>query len=353
MLYILYGAGPPACQKEEATMKKCLISLSFAVLMVVAALTVQSGYVVAAETFTLKAVTAFPKNTHDNIPFQIWMEEVEKLVAKQYPGELKIKWVGGPEAVKTPDQVPAVQRGMVDICYTANAFYVSVLPEVDAMKLSDFTPTEERARGAWAFYNDLHEKRLGIRYLGRLGHDQKFYLYMVKPIKTADLTGFNIRVSPMYLQVIKGLGGNPVVIPLSDVYTALERKVVDGYCFVTVGLRDYGWHKQTKYLVDVPFYRGPNPIVMNLNTWNKLPKKLQDLVTEATIEAEKRAVARFEQLQKEERPLLIKEGIQIITLPPAEKEKFLRVAYEEGWKDVIQKCPQTGPELKKLLSKGK
>jgi TRAP-type C4-dicarboxylate transport system substrate-binding protein len=324
-------------------------------LLVLLTFAVPAAFAGAAirEAFTLKAVTAFPKNTSDNIPYQIWVETVEQMVAKKYPGELKIQWIGGPEAVKTPDQVQAVQRGMVDICYTANAFYVSLLPEVDAMKLSEFNPTEERARGAWAYFNDLHEKRLKIHYLGRLGHDQKFYLYLNKPIKTADLTGLNIRVSPMYLQVIKGLGGNPIVIPLTETYVALERHVVDGYCFVTVGVRDYGWQKVTKYIVDVPFYRGPNPILINLATWNGLPKKLRDLLTEATIEAEKKAVARFEELQARERPLLIKEGIQVIELPRAEKEKFLKVAFDEGWKDVIQKNPKTGPELKKLLTRSK
>ena len=107
----------------------------------------------------------------------------------------------------------------------------------------------------------------------------------------------------------------------------------------------------TKYIVDVPFYRGPNPLLVNLNTWNKLPKKFQDLLTDAAKEAEKKAVARFEELTKEERPLLIKDGIKVIELPPPEKEKFLKVAYDEGWKDIIAKCPQTGPELKKLLTK--
>lgn len=303
------------------------------------------------ETITLKAVTAFPRNAPDNIPFQMFSEAVERMVSQKYPGELKIQYIGGPEAVKMQDQVQALQRGMVDIVFTANAFYVSMLPEADAMKLSEFNPTEERARGVTAYWNDLHEKRLKIHFLGRLGHDQKFYLYLNKPIKTADLTGLNIRVSPMYLQVVKALGGNPVVIPLTETYIALERNVVDGYGFVTVGVRDYGWHKLTKYILDVPFYRGPNPLLVNLNTWNKLPGKLQDLMTEAAIEAEKKAVVHFEDLSNKERPLLIKEGIQVITLPPAEREKFIRVAYDEGWKDVIQKSPQTGPELKKLLTK--
>jgi len=331
-------------------MKKMIVSLIFAGLFAVIILPALTGPAMA-ETITLKSVTAWPKTAPDNIPYQIFSEIAEQMVAQKYPNELKIQYVGGPEAVKTSDQVQALQRGMVDICYTTNAYYVSLLPEVDAMKLSPFSPAEERARGVTAYWNDLHEKRLKIYYLGRLGHDQKFYLYLTKPIKTADLKGLNIRVSPMYLQLIKALGGNPIVIPPTEVYSALERNVVDGYCWVTVGIRDWGWQKVTKYIVDIPFYRGPNPLLVNLNTWSKLPKKFQALLTEAAKEAEKKAVARFEELTMEERPLLLKEGIKVIDLPPAEKEKFLKVAYDEGWKDVIQKCPKTGPELKKLLTK--
>jgi TRAP-type C4-dicarboxylate transport system substrate-binding protein len=333
-------------------MKKCLTVVLIAVFFSVGVVLTQVG-TVRAEVITLKAVTAWPKTAPDNIPFQIFSETVEQMVANKFPGELKIAYIGGPEAVKSVDQVQALQRGMVDICFTANAYYVSLLPEVDAMKLSDFTPMEERSRGVVAYWNDLHEKRLKIHYLGRLGHDQKFYFYLKKPIQSADLTGLNIRVSPMYLQVVKALGGNPVVIPPTEVYVALERNVVDGYGWVTVGIREWGWHKVTKYILDIPFYRGPNPILVNLAAWNKLPKKFQDILTEAAVEAEKKAVAHFEDLSKKERPLLIKEGIQIIDLPAAEKEKFLKVAYEEGWKDVIQKSPQTGLELKKLLTKAK
>jgi hypothetical protein len=43
----------------------------------------------------------------------------------------------------------------------------------------------------------------------------------------------------------------------------------------------------------------------------------------------------------------------VIDLPPAEKEKFLKVADDEGWKDVLTKCPETGPKLRALLTKKK
>ncbi|HEY3275205.1 MAG TPA: TRAP transporter substrate-binding protein DctP [Syntrophorhabdaceae bacterium] len=332
-------------------MRKRVVFLCAAALFAFATL-VMTGAPVSAETVTLKAVTGWPKTSSENKAFFIFMELVEQAVAKKYPGELKINYVGGPEAVKSTDQVQAVQRGMVDMAFTTNAYYVSVLPEVDAYKLSDYTPAQERANGAWKYMNDLHEKK-GLYLLGRLGLGEKFYLYLKKPIQNADLKGLNIRVSPMYLQIIKGLGGNPVVIPPTEVYPALERNVVDGFCWPAVGIRDWGWQKQVKYIVEPGFYQVPNPLVLNLKTWNNLNKKFKDLLTEAAAEAEKKTVAYFDDLAKQERPILVKEGLQVIDLPAAEKQKFLKVGFDEGWKDIIQKNPKTGPELKKLLTKGR
>ncbi len=330
-------------------MEKRFVIAFLVVFFACAALVAPNGSA-QAQPVTLKAVTAWPKTASEYKAFVAFVDAAEQMVAKKYPGELKIQYIGGPEAVKTPDQVQAAQRGMVDMVFTTNAYYVSLLPEVDALKLSAFTPAEERTKGAWAYVNQLHEK-IGLYYLARLGLGTQFHLYLKKPIKNADLKGFNIRVSPMYLQVIKGLGGNPVVIPPTEVYAALERNVVDGYCWPSVGIGDWGWQKQTKYVVDPGFYQVPNPLVMNLKTWNGLPKKLQDLLTDAAAESEKKVVADFDELAKKERPNLIKEGIQVIDLPPAEKEKFLKVAYDEGWKDILQKSPQAGAKLKELLTR--
>ncbi len=105
----------------------------------------QPGAEVWSETITLKAVTAWPKTASEYKAFSTFVEKVDQLVSKRAPGEMKIQYVGGPEAVKTPDQVQAAQRGMIDLVFTTTAYYVSVLPEVDAIKLSDYKPSEERA----------------------------------------------------------------------------------------------------------------------------------------------------------------------------------------------------------------
>ncbi|MGZ6276595.1 MAG: hypothetical protein ACXWMI_10890, partial [Syntrophales bacterium] len=49
-----------------------------------------------AETFTLKAVTAWPKTASEYKAFTTFTDLVEQMVAKKYPGELKIQYVGGP-----------------------------------------------------------------------------------------------------------------------------------------------------------------------------------------------------------------------------------------------------------------
>jgi TRAP-type C4-dicarboxylate transport system substrate-binding protein len=128
-------------------MKKRFTFIFFLVFF--ASIILVTQYVPAqAEVITLKALTAWPKNAAEgNQSLDFFLESVEKQVAQKYPGELKINLIGGPEVVKIQDQVQAAQTGMVDIVHTTNAYYVHLLPEVDAMKLSHLTPGKREQAG--------------------------------------------------------------------------------------------------------------------------------------------------------------------------------------------------------------
>ena len=77
--------------------------------------------------------------------------------------------------------------------------------------------------------------------MGRPGTGVLFQLFLNKPIKTvADLKGMKIRVSPTNVPFMKAVGANPVQMPPSDVYTAMERGVVDGYILPAHTIRDFG-----------------------------------------------------------------------------------------------------------------
>ena len=88
-----------------------------------------------------------------------------------------------------------------------------------------------------------------------------FHLYLTKPITKPDLTGFKIRITPVYRDFFTALGATVVQTAPGEVYTALERGVVDGYGWPIGGIFDFGWHEKTKYRVDPGFYtrRGIDP----------------------------------------------------------------------------------------------
>jgi len=103
----------------------------------------------------------------------------------------------------------------------------------------------------------------------------------IKPINTPDdLKGFKIRVpvSPLWTSMFKAFGASPASINFSEVYSALQTKVVEGqenplsvidiaklyevqkYCSITNHMWDGFW------------------FLANAAAWAKLPKDLQEIV---------------------------------------------------------------------------
>jgi hypothetical protein len=70
-------------------MKKRLALMVFLVFFASAALVTQYGPA-QAEVITLKAINAWPKNSAEgNTSLNFFLESVEQLVAKKYPGKLQ------------------------------------------------------------------------------------------------------------------------------------------------------------------------------------------------------------------------------------------------------------------------
>ncbi len=302
---------------------------------------------------TIKAISAWGKNhsgvTKDYLPY---IKRANEMLEAKYPGEVEIKYIGGPEAVPIPDQPEALRKGQVDMYYGTAAYYAGVAPAANTTKLSQLTSQEEKDVGVDAIYDEIHRKLLNTAYLGALGSQNPFQLYTIKKVTAPDqIKGLRIRSSPMYIDFLKALGANPVATKPGDVYQALERGVVDGLMWPLDSIRPWGWHEVVKFVTGPPFYKVSHPLLMNANKWDKLPKHIQEVLMEAlrleVIVIDARTAADINNEYKE----MKKAGMQVIEFSPADTQKYLDMAYTEGWKGQLKMESEYTPKLRKLLTK--
>ena len=308
---------------------------------------------VEAAKITIKAISAWDKNhtgvVGDYLPY---IDRANKMLQEKYPGEVEIKYIGGPEAIPMRDQPEALRVGTVDMYYGTAAYYAGIAPAANTTKLSQLTSQEEKDVGADAIYDEIHRKLLNATYLGALGSQLPFQLYTVKKVTNMDeLKGLKIRSSPMYIDFLKALGATPIETAPGDVYQALERGVVDGYMWPLVSIRLYGWQEVSKYVVGPSFYKVSHPLLMNAKTWDSLPKHIQAVLMEA-LRLEVVAIdARTAEEISNEYKLLMVAGMEIIKFSAAEEKNYLDMAYDEGWKGQLKMEQEYTGKLRKLLTK--
>jgi len=318
---------------------------SWTIRALVGALAVCASAGAWAQQVTLRGVNAFQEGTAFAKPFEDFIGKVNA----DGKGVIQIQYIGGPKAMPPFEVGNAVKSGVVDLGNVTSAFYTNLMPEAEALKLATQPIQQQRKNGAWEYLNKLHNEKMNAWYLARTGDGVPFHLYVNKPIEKADLKGLTIRVTPIYRAFFAALGANLVQTAPGEVYTALERGVVDGYGWPIQGIFDLGWQEKTKYRVDPGFYQVDVNILMNLDRWKKLTDAQRDVLTRAATWVEERNALNAE-INAAERKRQAEAGIQTITLKGAELEKWNTTAQEAGWAYVKEIAPQHAGELRKLLA---
>ncbi|MGE4383715.1 MAG: TRAP transporter substrate-binding protein [Arcobacter sp.] len=164
---------------------------------------------------------------------------------------------------------------------------------------------------------------------------------------------FRIQSSKVLEAQFKAVGGNPQVLPFSEVYSALQQGVVDGTENPLSNFYTKKFHEvQSSLTLSNHGYLG-YLVVMNSKFWDKLPKDLQANVAQAMKEAtelERKESAVEDAKIMEELTKYSKETgkLQIVELTPEQKEqwkKAMSVVYPQFYdvigEDLIKKAIDT------------
>ena len=299
-----------------------------------------------AQEVTVRLVSAFPENQFYVKRTVEWIDKVNK----DGKGTLQISFIGGPKAIPTFEVGNAVKTGVVDMGFSTGAFYTNVMPEADILKLSETSAAEQRANGAYELINKIWAEKGNMRYLAKVVEFTPFHLYLNKKIDKPDLTGLKIRITPVYRDFFQAMGASVMTTAPGEVYTALERGVIDGYGWPIHALFDLNWQEKTKYRVDPGFYNAEVSLIMNLDKYKALPPKARQLLDREALAYEKQNDF-WKFYNQNEAKRQAEAGIQVITFDAATNKAYVEKAKEIGWAAAIKSAPVYGPQLRKVLAK--
>lgn len=269
-----------------------------------------------------------------------WWKGME-MINKKFKDEVLFKLLGGPEVVSAFELHGATIKGVVDVGFIPPSYYRGKLPEAEIADYTDSDWNEIVRKGFLEDNRKMHEK-LGLFYLidSHVGvGDGRTYFYIFTNVNAktpGDLAGKKIRVFPAISPFMKALGANPILMSPKDIYIALERGVIDGFVDINVGIvDDYHYQEICKYFIPYGFYHTAVNTLINMKSWNRLSKDLQDRINVFTeTEVVKMWQEYFNRTNPVETKKIIDAGIKPIKFSQEDARKYLTTAYSSAWESV-------------------
>lgn len=281
----------------------------------------------------LKTLSCFQRNhDYNNALHQAFIGPIN--AAK---GEVSIRYLGGPEVTPRQKAAGALKRGLVDVLFCPGAYYGGQLAEARLLGAHNKSIDEVRKNGGWAMMQEAWGKGLNAHFLAWThAKGQKFFVYTKdKPklsMKTGiDLTGVKMRSTGLYKAFMKAMGATPIVISPGDVYSALERGLVQGVAWPWGSMASYGWERFLKYRIEPDFFGATMTLLVNKKKWDGLSQAGRDQLTKAASAYEAAADELIIKTGHVDDAKLKKAGIETITLKGEYAKAYLKTIYAAKW----------------------
>ena len=328
--------------------KRSLILLgSMVLLLMLAALPFTAACAPSAPAgpVTLTAVQFLPKGNVTMEGFVVFVNMVNEAMK----GKLQIEVKGGPEVTSAREQPEAVRSGAVDIAVVPASYYKAIVPVAGAMNLSKLTQFEEDKSGFTKYFQEAHEAG-GLHFLAKGEWTEPYHLYSKTRITNQDgLKGKKWRHAASY-PFFDALGLVPVTMNHPDVYAGLERGLIEGTIIKNSAYHQMKWYEVAPYIIGPGFWSmGGTTIIMNLDSYNALPKNVQKLLDETAQKARQPMGDRISALSVQQIVDLKAVGAEFVEWSPADSQRFLDTITLATWKVHEKKLGADGVATLKSL----
>lgn len=210
-------------------------------------------------------------------------------VKEKSGGRMEIRVHPASSLYPQQELIPAVLDGRAEIAPVLAAYLTDVLLELGVLELPFMTGSLEEhqkaQRALQPFYGEQVAKR-GLKLLATYAWPSQ-QLFSHQPIRTvADWKGKKIRVyGADSANLARALGAAPTNIAFGELYSALEKKVVDGAMTSATNAEPMKFFEVAK-VINYWYLAGSSGewLVANQKVWEALPKDLQQIVLDSLAE---------------------------------------------------------------------
>jgi TRAP-type mannitol/chloroaromatic compound transport system substrate-binding protein len=304
----------------------------------------------SAKTYTWRMVTTWPPH------FPVLGEGAD-LLAKQIEtmsgGRLKIQVYGGNELVPPLEVFDAVSSGSAHMGHGAAYYWAGKASAAPFFTTIPFGMNAQQMNawllsgGGLKLWEEYYDPLNLIPFpCGNTGVQMGGWFN--KEINSvADMKGLKMRIPGLGGQVISKAGSSAILVAAAEIYTSLERGVIDAAEWIGP-YHDYklGLHKVAKYYYYPGWHETGSTLelIVNKDAFNSLPADLQEIVRTAAYRANMWMLSEFEaQNNFYLGKLLDEEKVQLRQFPPD-----VMMALKQYSKEVIEAMAAADPRTSKI-----
>lgn len=183
------------------------------------------------------------------------------------------------------ETIKLLTSGAFDAGFGLYAYIVSGNPVFEGFDLS-FVPTNAKSlRAVVDAYAPIMEEAMADIHDVKLLANYPFPLTVIacrdEFNSLKDLEGRKVRIFSATLgDMVEGLGGVPITIPLAEVPTSLQRGVIDCAIASAIAMYNAKWFDVVNYIYEMPAGGGMGFLGMTMEKWNSLDPETQKLLLE-------------------------------------------------------------------------
>lgn len=199
-----------------------------------AAMSLAPGIALAqgAGKITMKVAITLPESH----PTPVALKAACAEILKETNGRLNIDVYASGQLGSDTDTLSQMRSGAIDFICTAGSIYGNLIPVAAinsiAFAFPDYATVWKAMDGDLGAHIRTAFDKANLVQVGRVfDHGFRQITHSSKPITSPkDLVGMKIRVpaTPLWTSMFKGLDAAPATVPIGELYTALQTKVVDG-----------------------------------------------------------------------------------------------------------------------------